>query len=82
MSTIVDRVPWRPSIELLPQFDQILFTTVITAGKDDKIFTKDTPAEELKVACVDYFKKIYNATDVSNFIILLNSNYLLGRSIG
>ena len=68
MSTIVDRVPWRPSIEFLPQFDQILFTTVITAGVDDKIYSKETPTEELKTACVEYFKKSYNATEVRNFV--------------
>ena len=65
VSTIVDRVPWRPSIELLPHFDQIVFMTVVTAPPDDIYFSKNTPAEDLKEACVDYFMKMYNWTEVS-----------------
>ena len=79
VSTIVDRVPWRPSIELLPQFDQFLFTTEIKSGKDDKVFTEETPVEELKVGCIDYFTKIYNITDVSNFIILIKTLFLRNK---
>ena len=59
VSTIVDRVPWRPSIEYLPHFGWIIFMTVITAGADDKIYDKKMPMEELKAACVEMFMKKY-----------------------
>ena len=67
VSTIVERVPWRPSIEYLPHFNWILFMTVITASADDKIYQKTMPVEELKVACVEHFMKKYNVTEVSQF---------------
>ena len=71
ISTIVDRVPWRPSIELLPHFNQIVFMTVVTAPPDDIYFTQSTPAEELREACMNYFMSRYSFSEVSVHQILL-----------
>ena len=57
-------MPWRPSIELLPHFDQIVFMTVVTAPPDDIYYTQDTPMEEIREACIDFFMKKYNMPDV------------------
>ena len=38
--------------------------TVVTTGVNDESYSEKTPREELKKACIDYFMKIYNATEV------------------
>ena len=65
VSTIVERTPWRPSVERIDHFNQIVFMTVISGGLNDNSYTEKTPKEELKKACIDYFMKICNATEVS-----------------
>ena len=44
--------------------------TVVTAPQDDIYFSKNTPVEDLKEACVDYFMKMYNWTDVSFYSVI------------